>query len=94
MFASTVGWSQGVTGVISGTVSDPTKAAIGAAAVTITNADTRVVAWTGKTNAAGVYRAPDLPAGHYNLAVTAAGFKRASTLSALWARRCSGDCGR
>ncbi len=43
------GWSQGVTGVISGSVTSP-KAAIGGATVTITNADTGVTAWTGKTN--------------------------------------------
>jgi hypothetical protein len=67
-------WSQGVNGVISGTVTDP-KAAIAGAVVTITNADTGVTAWTGKTNAAGVYRAPDLPAGRYNVDVTATGFR-------------------
>src|SRR5271168_784179 len=73
VFAS-LGWGQGVTGVLSGTTTDR-KAAISGATVTITNADTDVVAWTGKTNAAGLYRAPDLPAGRYNIAVTAAGFK-------------------
>jgi hypothetical protein len=67
-------WSQGVTGVISGTVSDP-KGVIRGATVTITNADTGVIAWTGKTNVAGVYRAPDLPAARYDLSVTAPGFK-------------------
>jgi hypothetical protein len=68
-------WGQGVTGVISGLVSDP-KGAIGGATVTITNADTGVTAWTGKTNMDGVYRAPDLPAARYNVAVIAAGFRR------------------
>jgi hypothetical protein len=69
-------WAQGVSGVISGTVTDPTKAAIVAGDVSITNADTGVVAWAGKTNVAGIYRAPDLPAGRYNITVTANGFKR------------------
>src|SRR3984885_2318768 len=68
-------WSQGVTGVISGTGSDP-KGAIEDATVTIINAETGVAAWTGKTNMDGVYRAPDLPAALYNVAVTAAGFRR------------------
>ena len=45
------------------------------ATVTITNADTGVIAWTGKTNVDGVYRAPNLPAGSYNIDVTASGFK-------------------
>ncbi len=68
-------WSQGVTGVISGIVTD-SKGAIRGAIVTITNVDTGVTAWTGKTNADGVYRAPDLPAARYNVAATALGFKR------------------
>jgi hypothetical protein len=68
-------WSQGVTGVISGIVTNP-KNAIGGATVTIVNADTGVTAWTGKTNAYGVYRAPDLPAARYDVSVTAQGFKR------------------
>jgi hypothetical protein len=68
-------WAQSLTGIISGTVTDPTKAPVAAAVLTITNADTGVNAWTGKTNESGVYRAPDLPVGRYNLAVEAAGFK-------------------
>ena len=72
---ASLAWSQGVTGVISGIVSDP-KGSIGGATVTITNAETGVTAWTGKTNPDGVYRAPDLPAGRYNIAATAAGFRR------------------
>ena len=67
-------WSQGVNGVISGLVTSP-NAAIGGATVTITNTDKGVISWTGKTNAAGVYRAPNLSAGRYNVDVTAAGFR-------------------
>jgi Carboxypeptidase regulatory-like domain/TonB-dependent Receptor Plug Domain/TonB dependent receptor len=69
-------WAQSLTGIISGTVTDPTKAPITAANITITNADTNVRVWTGKTNESGVYRAPDLPVGHYRLAVEATGFKQ------------------
>ncbi|HTW63709.1 MAG TPA: TonB-dependent receptor [Bryobacteraceae bacterium] len=72
---ATLAWSQGVTGVISGIVTDP-KGAISGATVIITNADTGGTTWTGKTNGAGVYRAPDLPAARYDVTVTAAGFKR------------------
>jgi Carboxypeptidase regulatory-like domain len=71
---SSLGWGQGVSGVISGRVTNP-KDAAGIAVVTITNADTGVVAWTGKTNAAGLYRAPNLPAGRYDIDATARGFK-------------------
>ncbi|MGB6944613.1 MAG: carboxypeptidase-like regulatory domain-containing protein, partial [Bryobacteraceae bacterium] len=67
-------WSQGVTGVISGVVTDP-KGIIAGASVVITNADTGAVSWTGRTNVAGIYRAPDLPAARYTVSVTAAGFK-------------------
>jgi Carboxypeptidase regulatory-like domain/TonB-dependent Receptor Plug Domain/TonB dependent receptor len=67
-------WSQGVTSVMSGVIT-PAKAANGAS-ITIINADTGVTAWSGKTNASGIYRAPDLPAGRYDIAVSAAGFRR------------------
>jgi hypothetical protein len=67
--------AQGVTGVISGIVTDPTKAAVEGATVTVTNANTGVVAWTGQTNAGGLYRAPNIPVGHYNISFTAPGFK-------------------
>ena len=68
--------AQGVTGVISGTISDSTKAPIGDATVTVVNADTGVTVWTGQTNASGVYRAPSIPAGRFNVVAQANGFKR------------------
>ncbi len=68
--------AQGVTGVISGTVTDPAKAPIPGATVTIANADTGVTAWTGRTNDSGVYRAPNLPVGRYTVTVDAGGFKK------------------
>ena len=66
------------TGVISGTVTDPTKAVVAGATVTVTNADTGVTVFRGKTNGSGVYRAPNLGAGRYDIAVEASGFKRAT----------------
>lgn len=67
-------WGQGLNGVISGIVTSP-RAPVSGAAVSIRNAETGVVAWAGKTNAAGVYRAPNLPAGRYNVSVTAQGYR-------------------
>jgi Carboxypeptidase regulatory-like domain len=64
-------------GVISGTVTDPTQAVIPNASVTIVNAETGVTAWRGVTNDSGLYRAPDLRAGRYNVTVKLRGFKQA-----------------
>src|SRR4051812_17617326 len=64
-------------GVISGTVTDSTQAVIPNAQVTIVNADTGVTVWRGVTNESGVYRAPQLRAGRYNVAVEMPSFKRA-----------------
>jgi hypothetical protein len=62
------------TGQIVGTITDPSKAAIAQAAVTVTNAATSLVR-TAKTNADGDYVVPLLPPGNYSVAVAAAGFK-------------------
>src|SRR5262249_11366003 len=64
-------------GVISGTVTDSTQAVVPNAPVTIVNADTGVTVWRGVTNDSGVYRAPELRAGRYTVAVEVQGFKRA-----------------
>src|SRR5215472_11685793 len=64
-------------GVISGTVTDSTQAVIPNAQVTIVNADTDVIVWRGTTNESGVYRAPQLHAAQYNVAVEMQGFKHA-----------------
>lgn len=66
--------SQGVNGVISGIVMSP-KSSIAGATVSISNAETGVIAWAGKTNAVGIYRAPELPPGRYNIDVKATGFR-------------------
>jgi hypothetical protein len=66
------------TGAISGVVTDPTQAVVPNAAVAIVNADTGVTVWHGATNESGVYRAPELPAGRYNVTVTLQGFKQAA----------------
>ncbi len=60
---------------LSGTVLDPTGAAIPGADVILTNNATQV-AQTVTTNATGFYSFTELPGGDYSLVVTAAGFKK------------------
>src|SRR5690242_17435359 len=62
------------TGQIAGTVTDPSKAAIASATVTVTNEAT-AQARTTKTNADGDFVVPLLPPGNYSVAVAAAGFR-------------------
>lgn len=62
------------TGSITGTVSDPTGAAVPDASVTVTNtgtSQTRVV----QTNASGVFSFPDLPIGTYTMEIAKSGFQ-------------------
>ena len=61
---------------VSGTVSDPSGAAIAAALVTALNVETGVAAPT-TTNAAGVFVFPSLPPGTYTFGAEHAGFRRA-----------------
>jgi hypothetical protein len=62
-------------GTISGTVTDPTGAAVPNAAVKVTNVDTNTTAAL-KTNGAGVYVANNLVIGTYRVEAEAPGFKR------------------
>src|SRR5258708_40280821 len=70
-------YGQVLTGTISGVVTDASEAVVPNAAVTINNADTHVTVWRGVTNESGLYRAPALPVGRYDLMVGLQGFKRA-----------------
>jgi hypothetical protein len=63
-----------VGGKISGTVNDSTGAVVPKAVVTATNTDTGVQQ-TVLTNDSGAYSFPSLPVGHYNLDITATGFR-------------------
>src|SRR5689334_20076566 len=63
---------------ITGTVADPSGAAIANALVTATNVDTNVKLET-RTSADGVYTIPYLVLGTYTVATEAPGFKRAVT---------------
>ncbi|MGB7281154.1 MAG: carboxypeptidase regulatory-like domain-containing protein [Candidatus Acidiferrum sp.] len=61
-------------GRIFGTVNDPTGAVVAKAVVTATNTETGVQQ-TVVTNDTGTFSFPSLPVGHYNLDITAAGFR-------------------
>lgn len=67
-------FGQGGTGSITGTVTDPTGAAIGAANVQARNVATGVV-YSGASTAAGNYTIANLPVGTYELTVMVSGFK-------------------
>ncbi len=62
-------------GAISGTVSDPSGAVVSTARIEARNIDNGAVYDVG-TSATGNYELPQLPAGNYEVTVTAAGFKR------------------
>lgn len=68
--------AQGVTGSITGLVTDPSQAVVGGAKVTIRNTGTGVENIT-QTNSSGVYTAAQLPIGAYDVSVDAPGFKTA-----------------
>jgi Carboxypeptidase regulatory-like domain len=70
--------AQEITGTIVGTVKDPHGAVVPNATVTVTNTDKNVVVRTVNTDSNGAYAAPLLPIGHYSVAITADGFKKAS----------------
>src|SRR5215472_7815163 len=73
-------WAQATvaTGSISGTVSDPTGAAVSGATVTLTNVGTGA-AKTFTTNNFGYYNAGLLVPGNYKINVTAQGFQTMET---------------
>jgi hypothetical protein len=68
--------AQEVTASITGTVLDPSGAAIPNATVTATDTE-RGTTWPTKTNEAGVFNLPRLPIGTYTLKVEATGFQTA-----------------
>jgi Carboxypeptidase regulatory-like domain len=62
-------------GIISGIVTDPTKASIPKASVVIRNKDTNVKI-SATTNGTGYYEVRDLNPGNYEVSVTASGFEK------------------
>src|SRR5215470_14663519 len=68
--------SQEAGGTIVGTVTDPSGAAVANASVTIKNVATGVER-SAETNADGLYTAPQLIPGSYEITVTSSGFATA-----------------
>jgi hypothetical protein len=67
-------FAQRVTGDITGTVNDPSGAAVPGATVTAENLATKLTRTT-TSGEQGLYRIPELPPGTYKVSATAAGFK-------------------
>ena len=63
------------TAQITGTVTDPSGAAVGNAQVTVTSV-AQGMTRTANTNSSGEYFFPALPVGSYNMTVSAEGFKK------------------
>ncbi len=68
-------WPQASTGMVSGTVRDPTSAVIPGASVSLTNTGTNVTSKT-TTNGTGFYVFPGIVPGPYTLSVEAAGMAK------------------
>ncbi len=73
LLSAAVAWA-GITGSISGTVTDPSGAVMPGVTVTVTSISTNVQSTT-VTDVKGFYRFPALNVDHYNLAVNQAGFQ-------------------
>ena len=70
-------WSQEVTASITGTVTDPSGAAVVGAAVTATSQE-RGLTYPAVSNDSGLYRIAQLPVGTYSLKVEKSGFSSVS----------------
>src|SRR3954467_9341498 len=67
------GWAQ--TGSITGTVKDPSGAAVAGATVVVASPE-RGITREMQTNSTGDYNQSGLPQGNYDVTVTASGFKK------------------
>jgi hypothetical protein len=67
--------AQGGSAVLSGTIADPTGAAIPGVHITVTNVDTNLVL-NADANASGLYRFPSVPPGNYTLVAESKGFQK------------------
>ncbi|HEX4230898.1 MAG TPA: carboxypeptidase regulatory-like domain-containing protein [Bryobacteraceae bacterium] len=76
LVGGTLAFAQRDLGTVTGTVTDPSGAAVPNAKVTILNTATNV-AYDTVTNSAGVYSRPALTPGTYSVTVEAAGFQKA-----------------
>ena len=73
--------AQNITGAISGTVADSSRAVVPGASVQIVNSTTNVKAWSGATDGQGAFLAPVLPVGSYNITIESKGFKKFEILA-------------
>ncbi|HVW77040.1 MAG TPA: TonB-dependent receptor [Alloacidobacterium sp.] len=78
LLCGSIAFAQTITGSVTGTVTDPSGAAVSGATVTATNTATGVSAPT-QTNSAGVYTLRFLPIGQYKVTVEATGFDKSTT---------------
>jgi hypothetical protein len=69
-------FAQEVTATITGTVTDPSGAAVAGANVTAKSVE-RGITYTGVTSESGSYRIPQLPVGNYDLKIEKTGFQTA-----------------
>src|SRR5215831_14142398 len=76
LLTASLSWSQDTRGTISGRVTDPSGAVIAGATVVVTNSAMGTKT-TLNTSADGIYRAPFLQPGTYEIEITAPGFKKA-----------------
>jgi hypothetical protein len=74
VFLPTLSWGQNTTASLTGVVTDPSGAVIANAAVGLTAAETAIVTRTN-SNADGIFSFQNIPAGHYELTVSAVGFR-------------------
>src|SRR6202171_5965816 len=75
LLAGLASFGQSTSGSITGTVMDSTGAAIADASVTITNRETNSTR-TVNSNTVGIFVAPQLPPGRYDITVEKSGFKK------------------
>lgn len=78
LFAGPMGRAQSVYGSLTGTVSDPSSAAVVGAQVTVKGVATGIEQTT-TTNSSGIYRFSNLLPAEYNVTVSAAGFNTQTT---------------
>ena len=74
LFSSSLVFAQTFRGGISGSVTDPSGAAVAGASVKLTGTDTGL-ARDSQTGASGEFTFPDLPLGKYSLNVRSSGFQ-------------------
>ncbi|PYS39197.1 MAG: hypothetical protein DMF71_15580 [Acidobacteria bacterium] len=73
---SQVASAQEITGSIIGTVKDANGAGVPNTTVTITDSEKKIVIRTTQTNDDGIYSAPNLPVGSYEVLFEVSGFKK------------------